>query len=86
MLIREQVRDVLGPEKSDREQIGSLGSDALTADNDGDELAYHLEDEGDLDLDDFFGPVPPIAEEPYATSDPYARDTSVLPTSTCKRG
>jgi len=88
-VIREELyrqRDVLSPEKSDREQIGHLGKRTLDVDaqEDGD-LPFHLQDQ-DFDLEDYFGPVPPVAEDPYATSDPCARDTGVLPTPGIYRG
>ncbi len=85
-LIREEIRDVLSPAKTDREPIGTLGKRTLEPEcqEDGD-LPFHLRDT-DFDIEDYYGPVPPTAEDPYAESDPYATDTSVLPTSTIKRG
>lgn len=89
-LIREKLndsfRDVLGPEKSDREQVGSLGKRTLDPDaEEGSDLPLHLRDT-DLDIDDLEGPVSATAPEPYVTSDPNVRDASVLPTKPIYRG
>jgi len=70
-ILKEIIRDVLSPTKSNREQI-KLAPKL--------ELDPHLED----DMDDFdLGPVPPDTAESDAYhlgTDPYNTDWSVLPT------
>jgi hypothetical protein len=73
------IRNAMGPEMSDREQLGRLAKD-----RDPDEIAPHLT-EPMYDDDDVWGPVPPTGENPYAIPDPYTKDTSVLPTPPIKR-
>jgi hypothetical protein len=88
-MIREEllkVRDVLSPEKSDREQIGSLGKRTLDPEcQEEDDIPAHLRDQ-DYDVNDYWGPVPPTAPEPYASADPNVNDWGILPTGTIKRG
>jgi len=88
-MIREElddVRDVLGPEKSDREQIGTLGKRTLDPDaEEGSDLPMHLRDT-DLDIDDLEGPVPAVAPEPYAMADPGVNDFNILPRRPIYRG
>jgi hypothetical protein len=67
----------MGPETSDREQLGRLAKD-----RDPDEIAPHLTEPM---YDDVWGPVPPTGENPYAIPDPYTKDTSVFPTPPIKR-
>ena len=63
-----------------REQIGSLAADDFE-----DILPDHLR-EPELDLEDYFGPVPPSAGEPNVSSDPFTRDYHVIPTRPVYRG
>lgn len=70
----------MSPATADREQLGRL----TTGDGDEEELAPHLRDQV-LEPDECWGPVPPVNGDPYVGQDPYARDTSPLPTSPIKR-
>lgn len=80
--VRHALREVLeGPHISNvistklakREQMGSLAGD-------GDEIASHLQ-EPEVDVEDCYGPVPPMGEEPGVFADPYTVNYHVLPTS-----
>jgi hypothetical protein len=85
-LIREEIRDAMSPAKNDREPIGSLGKRTLDPEaQEEDELPSHLRDT-DFDPEDYWGPVPPAGEEPYATLDPYEKDTGILPSPHIYRG
>jgi hypothetical protein len=53
--------------------------------DDPDGLPDHLR-EPQVDPKDCEGPVPPNAEPPYVTSDPFVRDSSPLPSSNIRRG
>lgn len=73
------IRNALGQDFSDREQLGRIAKP-----RDPDEIAPHLR-EPIYDEEDTWGPVPPIAPDPYALPDMYTKDTSVLPTPPIKR-
>lgn len=73
------IRNAMQPDFSSREQLGKIAKD-----RDPDELAPHLL-EPEVDFEDCYGPVPPTDKNPYALPDPYAKDTSPLPTSPIKR-
>lgn len=70
------IRDAVSPAKSDREAIGSLADD--NSDNDI-EVTNHLQDPNE-EPEDVRGPLPPVDDVVYATSDPYTNMWSVLPT------
>jgi len=73
------IRNAMAPEMSDREQLGKIAKD-----RDPDEISPHLQ-EPVYDYEDCYGPVPPTDKNPYVLPDPYAKDTSPLPTSPIKR-
>jgi hypothetical protein len=73
------IRNAMGPEMSDREQLGRIAEP-----RDPDEIAPHLV-EPIYDEEDTWGPVPPIAPNPYALPDMYTKDYGVLPTPPIKR-
>lgn len=73
------IRNATAPDISDREQLGRIAKP-----RDPNEIAPHLR-EPLYDEEDCWGPVPPIAPDPYALPDMYTKDTSVLPTPPIKR-
>lgn len=73
------IRNAMQPDFSSREQLGKVANP-----RDLDELAPHLI-EPEVDYEDCYGPVPPTDKNPYSLPDPYAKDTSPLPTSPIKR-
>jgi len=81
MPTRPVERDPLKPSMADREQIGRISVKDI---DDPDEVAPHLR-EPVYDEDDTWGPVPPDAEKPSVLPDMFAKDYSVLPTSTIHR-
>jgi hypothetical protein len=74
------IRNAMAPDIVDREALGRLE----TGDQEEDELPPHLR-EPEVDAEDCWGPVPPTAEDPYVTQDPYVRFSSPLPTPQIKR-
>lgn len=77
---RPAARNVLAPDVNDREQLGTLAGDPIDTIDDPDGLPDHLR-EPTVDRDDCFGPVPPDAEKPYVSVDPYATDVAPKPFS-----
>lgn len=75
------IRNAMGPELADREQLSLVSSKDL---EDEDDLAPHLR-EPIYAEEDTWGPVPPTGEDPYSLPDPYVNDYSVLPTPPIKR-
>jgi len=65
---------------TDREQLGSI-----TAKASDEKIADHLS-EPEVDVEDCFGPVPPVASDPNVSSDPFTRDYHVIPTRPIYRG
>lgn len=67
------ISNVLSHDLAEREPIGSLA--------DGGELdmASHLT-EPEVDVEDCYGPVPPIAQDPGVFADPFTKDYHVIPT------
>jgi hypothetical protein len=47
-------------------------------------VAPHLQ-EPEVDAEDCWGPVPPVAPNPYAMPDFYTKDFNVIPTPQIKR-
>lgn len=79
------IRNALSPAMNNREQIGSLaGNTPMDTVQDEEGLPDHLLDPT-LEPEDCYGPVPPDAEKPYLSQDPFARNTGVLPTPSIKR-
>lgn len=76
-----RVRDSIGPDFSDREQLGRIST--KDADKE-DELPPHLREPVHSE-EDCWGPVPPTSENPYSLPDPYTKDYGVLPTPPIKR-
>lgn len=74
------IRNAMGPDFADREQLSKTSS----TDNDDEELSPHLLEPTHSE-EDCWGPVPPTNEEPYAQSDPFAKDYHVIPTPQIKR-
>lgn len=72
------------PEAYDREQLGYLADQGGPETHADDILPPHLRNPTE-DPEDCFGPVPPVQGDPYVMQDPFAVDTSPLPTSTIKR-
>jgi len=78
-------RNPMSPEKADREALSFLADNPTDIDlDDDDELPSHLRNPLE-DPEDCFGPVPPVQGDPYVMQDPFARDTSPLPTPPIKR-
>jgi hypothetical protein len=75
------LMNVMSHDLTSRDQIGSL---ARRKDDDED-IAPHLR-EPEVDMEDCYGPVPPVVDDPGVYADPFSRDYHVLPTSTIKRG
>jgi hypothetical protein len=73
------ISNVLSHDLIDREQLGSL------TDKEEDEISSHLI-EPEVDMEDCYGPVPPVVDDPGVYADPFTKDYHVLPTSTVKRG
>ena len=76
------IRNSIGPDFSDREQLGRISS--KDKQDEPDELAPHLR-EPVYSEDDCWGPVPPTQENPYMVPDPYSKDYHVIPTPQIKR-
>jgi hypothetical protein len=74
------TRNAMAPDLADRVAIGRLE----TGEPEEEELPPHLR-EPVVDFEDCYGPVPPIAGDPYVGQDPFARDYSPLPTPAIKR-
>lgn len=74
------VRNAMGPDFADREQLGRVSM----KDKEEDELAPHLR-EPVYSEEDCWGPVPPGGHDPYALPDFYTNDYGVLPTPPIKR-
>lgn len=76
----DYINNPLSPSTNDREALGYLADDPADIDqNDDDELPEHLRNPVE-EPEDCFGPVPPVQGDPYVQQDPFARDTSPLPT------
>lgn len=67
------ISNVLSKDLTDREQLGSL------ADNESEEIASHLM-EPEVDIEDCYGPVPPLADDPGVLLDPYVKYYRITPT------
>ena len=78
---RPMVSNPMSPSMADREQLGKISIDTL---EDPDQVAPHLQ-EPELDQEDCWGPVPPVAPNPYNMPDPYTKDFNVIPTPPIKR-
>lgn len=78
---RPNIRNAMAPSMADREQLGKISIDNL---DDPDQVAPHLQ-EPEVDAEDCWGPVPPVAPNPYAMPDFYTKDFNVIPTPTIKR-
>ena len=74
------IRNAMGPEFSDREQLGRIS----TKDKNDDEISPHLR-EPQYSEEECWGPVPPTEEDPYMIPDPYNKDYHVIPTPQIKR-
>lgn len=73
------IRNAMAPDMASREQLGRIAQP-----KDPDELAPHLQEPVYAE-EETWGPVPPTGKNPYSLPDPYAKDTSPLPTSPIKR-
>jgi len=78
-------RNVLSPDVNSREQLGAISAKAIDTVGDDEGLPDHLR-EPTVSAEDCYGPVPPDAEKPYVTSDPFVKDASPNPTGAIKRG
>lgn len=65
----------------DREQLGRI---TVRDAEDPESISPHLRDVL-YDEEDCWGPVPPVAEDPHAGPDLFAKDFNVIPTSSIKR-
>lgn len=74
------TRNAMSPDINDREAMGKLQFGTPEED----ELPPHLREPTE-DPEDCYGPVPPTAEEPYVSQDPYVRYSSPLPTPGIRR-
>lgn len=68
------ISNVLSQHLADRDPIPNLG---VRSKKDDDEIAPHLM-EPEVDMEDCYGPVPPVAEEPGVYPG-FARDYHVIP-------
>ena len=73
------TRNALSPDINNREQLGRLQTGTPEI-----ELSPHLRDPVE-EPEDCWGPVPPVAEDPYVTQDPWVKYSSPLPTPSIKR-
>jgi len=73
------ISNVLSFDLAEREPLGSL------ADGEEDDIASHLM-EPEVDVEDCFGPVPPVAQDPGVFADPFTQDYHVIPTRPIFRG
>lgn len=73
------ISNVLSHDLADREPIGSL------ADGGEDDISSHLM-EPEVDVEDCYGPVPPVAQDPGVFADPFHKDYHVIPTRPIFRG
>jgi hypothetical protein len=78
---RPMDRNPMSPSMADREQIGRISVKDI---DDPEEVSPHLRDPL-YDEEECWGPVPPVAQNPYVLPDMYAKDYSVLPTPPIKR-
>ena len=78
---RPMVNNPMAPSMADREEIGR---NSIKDMDDPDELAPHLLEPVE-EPEDCWGPVPPVAPNPYAMPDFYTKDFNVIPTSPIKR-
>lgn len=69
---RHQSINAYSREPIERQSIQNIKNDEL------DDIADHLKDEDDPD-EDPYGPVPPIADNPYVMQDPFVRNYSPNP-------
>ena len=81
---KQPARNALSPDINSREAIDAMTSKGIDTIDDWDDMPEHLR-EPMLTPEECFGPVPPSAEEPYVGQDPFARNTSVLPTSSIRK-
>lgn len=65
------------PSLVDDEKLGKLAA-ARIEDEYEESLSSHLMNPVE-DREDCYGPVPPVANDPYASQDPLARNWSILP-------
>lgn len=78
-------RNVLSPDINSREQLDAISAKAIDTVADPDGLPDHLLEPA-VDPEDCLGPVPPDAEKPYVSQDPFVRMHSPNPTGAIKRG
>lgn len=79
----DYIGNPLSPSTNDREQLGYLADNPSDVDPE-DDMPSHLKD-NTVNPEDCYGPVPPDNGDPYVQQDPFARDTSPLPTSPIRR-
>lgn len=79
------ARNPLSPDVNSREQLGDISAKTIDTVGDEDGLPEHLR-EPQVDPADCFGPVPPDAEPPFVSQDPFVRDSSPKPSGAIKRG
>jgi hypothetical protein len=78
---RPVVNNPMAPSMADREQLGKISIKDM---QDPEELPPHLQDPV-YDEEETWGPVPPVAPNPYVLPDMYTKDYSVLPIGNIKR-
>jgi hypothetical protein len=76
----QPMRNALSPDINSREQLGALSAKAMDTVDDPEDLPNHLF-EPLVDPEDCYGPVPPVAENPYVGQDPFVRDYAPQPFS-----
>jgi len=69
------ISNVLSQHLADRDPIPHLG---VRSKKDDDEIAAHLM-EPEVNMEDCYGPVPPLQDEPGVFSDPFTKDYHVIP-------
>lgn len=73
-------KNTTSPDINSREQIGAISAKAIDTVADPDGLPDHLLDPM-LSREECEGPVPPDAENPYVSADPFTRDYAPQPFS-----
>lgn len=76
----QPMRNATSPDINTREQIGAISAKAIDTVNDEEGLPNHLL-EPEVDLEDCYGPVPPISEPVRLNADPFTHDYAPQPFS-----
>ena len=75
------LTNLMSPHLSQRDEIPYLGKKRKKEE---DEISAHLM-EPELDMEDCYGPVPPVTQEPGVFIDPYTQNWHVTPKADHRR-